>query len=169
MAQFVLAAGGERVDIGAGAIRSTGIGQDDWKLLVQGLNEIVKVCQDVGVACCYHPHLGTIKETPKQITRVLEASKIDFCPDCAHLAAAGVDVVNIVKTFASKITYVHLKDWDGTEFVELGKGKVDLVGFMQALRSIDYDDWCTVEFDPPCQNPNKSAQTNMRYLVDNFT
>jgi len=169
VARFVLAAGGKRIDIGAGAIRSTGIRKDDWRLLAKGLDEIVNICENVGVPCCYHPHLGTITETPDQINKVLEATKMDFCPDCAHLAAAGVNVVKIVKTFASKISYVHLKDWDGKKFVELGKGKVNLIGFMQALRSIGYDDWFTVELDPPCKNPTESAKFNMRYIRENLS
>ena len=55
------------------------------------------------------------------------------------------------------------------QFVELGRGRVDLPGVFAALRDIKYDKWAIVELDrvpDPGRTPKESAEMNRRYLVD---
>jgi inosose dehydratase len=55
------------------------------------------------------------------------------------------------------------------EFVELGRGRVDLPGVFAALRDIKYDKWAIVELDrvpDPGRTPKESAEMNKRYLLE---
>ena len=50
-----------------------------------------------GLRAHYHPHLSTIVETPDEVRTIFAKTAIDFCPDTAHLAAAGADVAAMVR------------------------------------------------------------------------
>ncbi|HEX3643979.1 MAG TPA: hypothetical protein VHT95_00150, partial [Vicinamibacterales bacterium] len=55
------------------------------------------------------------------------------------------------------------------EFVELGRGRVNLPGVLAALRDIAFDKWAIVELDrvpDPGRTPKESAEINKRYLVE---
>ena len=55
------------------------------------------------------------------------------------------------------------------QFVELGRGRVDLPGVFAALRDIKYDKWAIVELDrvpDPGRTPKESAEMNKRYLIE---
>ena len=55
------------------------------------------------------------------------------------------------------------------QFVELGRGRVDLPGVFAALREINFAGWAIVELDrvpDPGGTPKESAEINKRYLVE---
>ena len=57
----------------------------------------------------------------------------------------------------------------GYEFVELGRGRVDMPGVFAALRDIAFDKWAIVELDrvpDPGRRPKESAEQNKKYLLD---
>ncbi len=70
---------------------------------------------------------------------------------------------------------MHLKDVrdkpaagaGGYEFVELGRGRVDVAGALAALADIGFDKWAIVELDrvpEPGRTPKESAEINKMYL-----
>ena len=69
-----------------------------------------------GCAPSYHPHLSTIVENPDEVRTIFDKTRIGFCPDTAHLAAAGGDAAVMVREHASRISYVHLKGWQREPF-----------------------------------------------------
>jgi inosose dehydratase len=55
------------------------------------------------------------------------------------------------------------------QFVELGRGRVDLPGVFAAMRDINFAGWAIVELDrvPDAgRTPKESAEINRRYLLD---
>ena len=57
----------------------------------------------------------------------------------------------------------------GYQFVELGRGRIDLPGVFAALHDINYDKWAIVELDrvpDPGRTPKEAAETNKRYLIE---
>ncbi len=42
------------------------------------------------------------------------------------MVAGGGDALELVKEYYDRIKYIHLKDWNGKEFVPLGKGNAKL-------------------------------------------
>jgi len=55
------------------------------------------------------------------------------------------------------------------QFVELGRGRVDLPGVFAALRAVNFGGWAIVELDrvpDPGRTPKEAAEVNKRYLVE---
>jgi inosose dehydratase len=74
----------------------------------------------------------------------------DFIPDVGHLAAGGLDPLQVYKKYRSRIIATHFRDYDPkaeferngkTEkgrFVPLGQGVVDLHGLAAYLKQADF-------------------------------
>jgi sugar phosphate isomerase/epimerase len=70
--------------------------------------------------------------------------------DVGHIAAGGLDPLEVCRKYRSRIIAVHLRDWDPDakyerdgqqftgRFVPLGKGKIDLPGIMKVLREANF-------------------------------
>lgn len=159
--------GAEHFVVGGGAKRTVPPGEDDYKRLAAALNQVADIAEERGLIAHFHPHLTTIVEAPDQIRKVFGLSRIYFCPDTAHLAAAGGDPAKLILEHADRIKYVHLKDFrpDPFAFLPLGEGKLDMSGILQALITIKYTGWIAVELDA-YHDPKVGAEKSMRYLTD---
>jgi len=157
--------GVKHIVLGGGSIRGEGIQEGDFALAAMGINEVAKVIKSHGMIPSYHPHLGSIAETPEQIHKLFALTDIAFCPDIAHLAAGGGDALELIRQYYERIKYVHLKDLSETgEFVPLGKGKIDLEAIINFLKEKDYQgDWL-VEIDGYSGEPNEACEISYEYL-----
>jgi inosose dehydratase len=152
------------VVVGGGAQRYDRAADDgDYDRLARALDRIARTAEHQGVTAHYHPHLTTMAETPEQIEQVFSRTSIGFCPDLAHLAAAGGDPAALVRRWADRISYVHLKDarLDPLAFVPLGEGDLDLDGVFDALDEIRFDGWATVELDEYAGLPREAARIGL--------
>lgn len=158
--------GAEHLIVGGGAKRAAGTTEQDYVLLAQGLDRVVDVAAKYGLIASYHPHLTTIVETPEQLEKVMSRSKINFNPDTAHLAAAGGDPAALIRQYADRIKYIHLKDWtpEPFNFVPLGEGKLDMAAVVEAIHAVKFDGWVTVELDSH-PNPKLGAEISKRWLA----
>ena len=103
------ALGAEHLVVGGGARRFDGTREADYDALAAGLDRVVEIARARGLAAHYHPHLSTIVETPEEARKVFARTSIGFCPDTAHLAAAGGDPAALVRAPAGRITEGPLK------------------------------------------------------------
>lgn len=158
--------GAEHLVVGGGAQRAGGIREEDYTSLARNLDKVADLAERHGLTAHFHPHLGTIAETPEQIARIFDHSRIQFCPDTAHLAAGGGDPVALIKQYAERISYVHLKDWraDPFAFLPLGQGELNFADMMQALKEADFDGWITTELDSYEGAPGEGAAISRKYL-----
>ncbi|HSV32004.1 MAG TPA: sugar phosphate isomerase/epimerase family protein [Atribacteraceae bacterium] len=158
--------GAEHLVVGGGAKRVNGNTDHDYVLLGQGLDRVGEVAGGYGLIPSFHPHLGTCVELADQVVNAMKCTRINLCPDTAHLAAGGSDNRTIIQTYADRIKYVHLKDYLANPFgfVPLGEGQLDFFPIVQALQEIGYDGWITVETDGYPGDPQASAQKSRQYL-----
>lgn len=163
-AKFAAQLGAEHLVVGGGAVRASGIQDADYRRLGEGLDAAVAIAQRAGLTAHYHPHLGTIAVSPTQIQKVFQNTGINFCPDTAHLQAGGGDPAEYIRTYADRIRYVHLKDYDAGQFLPLGQGKQDMDGILKALREIQYDGWITVELDSYAGQAGEAARISKQFL-----
>src|SRR4030065_2062296 len=56
--------GAKHLVVGGGAIRSKGIKKEDYDILGQTLNEVINISKKYNLIASYHPHLGTIVQSP---------------------------------------------------------------------------------------------------------
>lgn len=161
--EFAASLGVEHLVVGGGAIRAAGTREDDYRKLGAGLERVRELAEQAGLTPHYHPHLGTIAQSPEQIGKIFAHTGIHFCPDTAHLEAGGGDPVELIRTYADRITYVHLKDYRDGAFLPLGEGAQDLDGILAALRAQSYDGWYLVELDG-WASPIEGARISKRFL-----
>ncbi|MCL6547507.1 MAG: sugar phosphate isomerase/epimerase [Alicyclobacillus sp.] len=156
--------GAEHLVVGGGAVRSGEVRDEDYRKLAEGLNRVMEIAERYGLTPSYHPHLGTIGQTPDQIDRIFAQTDIFFCPDTAHLVAGGADLVEITKKYVRRIRYVHLKDYRNGVFVPLGEGELPFREMAKVLLDNGYDGWITVELDSYDGHPRDAAAISRRYL-----
>ncbi len=94
-------AGAIHLVVGGGAKRSTGSTEDDYKRLGDALDRVAGIAEKHGLQAHYHPHLTTMAETPEQVHKVFALTRIRFCPDTAHLAAAGGDPARMIESIGA--------------------------------------------------------------------
>ena len=159
------AVGAEHLVVGGGAKRARGRKRDDNAKLGAALEKVVRIAKKHGLAAHYHPHLTTIVEGPREVRKVFAETSIHFCPDTAHLAAAGGDVPAMIREHRERISYVHLKGWQRNPFAftPLDMGDLDMAEVIEALRAVDYDGWITCELDS-WPDPRKGAVCSMKFL-----
>ena len=164
-ADATVEAGGPHLVVGGGAKRASGTRPDDFKRLGAALERVAGIAQARGLQAHYHPHLTTIVETPDQVRTVFAETGIHFCPDTAHLAAAGGDPAAMVREHRDRISYVHLKGWrrEPFAFTPLGEGDLDNGAVIEALREIGYEGWITAELDA-WPDPKAGAASSLEFL-----
>ena len=153
---------------------------DDYRRMGHLLTEIGKRTADLGVTLGLHPHMGALSQAPSEVARVLDAADPRYLKlelDVAHYAMAGGNPVDAIRTYASRLLFLHIKDLespapgggaDSYRFVELGRGKVDVRGVFAALRDVRFDGWAVVELDAvpdAARTPKESAEISKRYLA----
>jgi inosose dehydratase len=169
---------------------SAGLSAAQWRSLTDGIHALAAACAPLGVRLSVHPHAGSYVETREELDRLLhttDADALGLCVDAGHLVYGGADPVEVAKTFGSRIRYVHIKDVNpdvlaecrtqGIGFLDalrryifcgLGKGSVDLHGFVEGLRRSAFAGWMVVEEDTSPDLPLVAARRNRRYLQDVF-
>ena len=107
--------------------------------------------------------------------RDASANAVRLLFDIAHYQQGGGDPVAAIRRYGNAIKVVHLKDVrpidaaPGYQWVELGRGRVDVKGCVAALKAIDFDGWAIVELDKvvdPGGTPKASAEANRAYAVN---
>jgi len=152
----------------------------DFDSFCRQVNIQVEACQRWGLAVGLHNHLGTPVESQEQLEEFLRR-----CPGCGlvfdtgHLAAAGGDPVEIVRTYGNRLVAVHLKDWlvvhpeigldqwsKRGRFCELGAGNIGLdnIAVMREVVRAGFDGWVFIEHDTHLQDPLKDLAISREVL-----
>jgi inosose dehydratase len=140
---------------------------EDCKRLGMLLTSIGKQTAELGIQLGYHNHMNTIGEHPDNLARILDAADPKYVMlelDTAHSVAGGGDPAKIIEQYHDRLLFVHLKDVVDQpmasvgskypfQWVELGKGRVDLPAVFAALRKVRFAGWAVVELD---RSPDKS-------------
>lgn len=169
---------------------SAGLTEKQWRTLADGIHRLARLCEPLGVRLAVHPHAGSYIETRAELERlfkVTDPKALGLCVDAGHLVYGGADPVKVVEGFASRVSYIHIKDVDAAVlaqarergysfldalrafiFCELGEGCVKLRKFMDALRKVGFSGWMIVEQDTSRLPPLETARANRRYLKETF-
>jgi sugar phosphate isomerase/epimerase len=118
--------------------------QIDLKTWSRNANEIGKqLLEGHGIRLGYHPEQGEIRTgLYKRFLDATDDRYVYLLPDTGHIASGGADAVEVCRTYRSRLTCVHLKDFSpgvttgkGVKAgnVPLGNGVVDLPGVIAEL------------------------------------
>ena len=76
----------------------------------------------------------------------LDCGETGFTPDAGHLAKGGMDPLDVIRTYRSRVDHIHLKDYSPAGGWQLtGRGSVDFPGIVTYLRDTGYGGWIVVE------------------------
>src|SRR5207237_3713901 len=123
---------------------------NDKTPLADTLNTLGKRTKAIGVPLVYHNHMNSTGEAPDAIEAIMAesaASSVGLLFDIAHYQQAGGDPVKAIRRYGKAIKAVHLKDVrkidaaPGYQWVELGRGRVDVKGSVAALKDVGFDGW----------------------------
>ena len=119
--------------------------------LLRCVNDFARRASDQGIVCSYHPNSppGSIFRTEADYEILLEGldkDVIGYCPDIGHIAAGGMDPLEIIQQYRSQINLVHYKDmhYDG-RWAATGEGDIDMVGITEYLKDTDFEGWIIME------------------------
>jgi inosose dehydratase len=178
-ARFLRDAGGLYLQLIDERPRGRELQPADYTRLGRLLTEIGKRTADLGISVGYHHHAGSIGEKPDEIERVLDATDpkyVRLLLDVAHYRVGGGDPAAAIRRHADRLLLLHIKDVRMREpgatgapfqFVELGRGSVDLPGVFTALRNVSFNGWCVAELDSvsePGWTPKEANEMSRRYL-----
>jgi inosose dehydratase len=160
------ALGAPHLVVGGGAKRFDGIRDTDYHKLGAALDRVKGLAEERSLTAHYHPHLSTIVEGPAEVSRIFDLTAINFCPDTAHLAAAGGDPAQLIRDHADRISYIHLKGLQNEPFAftPLDRGDVPTDSIIAAMRETQFTGWVCTELDA-WDDPAEGARASMNYLT----
>ena len=173
-------------------IGSSTLDNGDWNRLIDSINKVAVIAKEkFGIPLTIHPNAETHIETESHLEFILEQTDPDLvslCVDTGHLAYTGGDPVSFILKNHDRISYLHLKDIDGSILKDIRKnnlpmvratemgvfneppgGLVDFEKLANVLNTIGYDGWATVEQDmykPAHDVPLPIAKRTRKYLKE---
>lgn len=144
-------------------------------------NTLGEYAKSLGVTVCFHPHYGTCVFSQEDIDYFAAHTNpeyVSFCFDTAHTTLAGINPVDLIHKYGSRIGYMHLKDVDTyalskaegrakmASFRALGHGTVNFPAVKAALEDVGYDGVLCVELDRPEVCNFHSAEVSRIYIRD---
>ncbi len=154
----------------------------ELKKYAQLLNEVGEQAADAGVQAVYHNHMHQLGETPEEVDAILQTldtKNVKLLLDIAHYWQGGGDPVKAVRQYKDILYAMHLKDVarphpekaddpKSYQFVELGRGKLDLPAVFAAMDETKFKGWAIIELDSVPDKSRTPLQCN-RISVDYLT
>jgi inosose dehydratase len=150
---------------------------------LESMHRFARIAKSFGLKTNAHPHVNTYFMYEDEIDYVMENADrdlISLAPDTGHIAAAGGDPVALIRRYADRIGFTHLKDyklgasgtgapWVGSGvpimscFYPMGEGVLDFAEILGILEAANYTAPLGVELDSPASNI-EGARKNYGYL-----
>jgi inosose dehydratase len=161
-------------DMDGNLTASPSLTRDEWEDLNSGMSELGRYLADKhGAMLVFHTHADSHVGTQEEIERFLDGTDpetVHLCLDTGHLSYCGADNLKVIRDYADRIQYVHLKQVDPViraraleerlgfapavrlgAMVEPPIGEPDMPSLIAALGALDRDLFCIVEQDMyPC-------------------
>jgi inosose dehydratase len=176
-ARYLKEAGGKYLQVIGGSLKDRAYTAQDYQYEGQMLTDIGRRVADYGIQTGFHNHMDTIGQAPDATAAILAAADPQYVKlelDTGHYAQGGGDPAAAIRTYASRLLFMHLKDVrnnsgkSGYEFCELGTGRVDFPAIFSALAAIHFRGWGVVELDGErpgaTRTPKDSAGISKTYL-----
>jgi len=115
---------------------------------------LATLTKEYGIKIAIHNH-GPDDKTYGRLEQVMKAVEkwpveIGACVDTGHVLRSGEDPVQWIKTLGPRVHDVHLKDYVGPRGEDertLGKGKLDVVATLKALKDVKFSGNLALEYE----------------------
>ncbi|MGI8959210.1 MAG: sugar phosphate isomerase/epimerase family protein [Bryobacteraceae bacterium] len=146
---------------------------------IRAMDEIGRLSLDeYGIYIAFHAERDIPKATILNVLDQTNPKYVRFCADVGHLTATGLDALQTVKKYASRLAVSHWKDFDPKlpgpdylgsdfrgDFVEVGKGIVNFRGLADFYREIGYTGWVMLELDRTREASIMASAREMKAFV----
>jgi inosose dehydratase len=188
-AQFARDAGALYLQVIGARPKGRDIIRSDYEKMGRLLTELGRRTAEIGVQVGFHNHMNSLGERPEEVDWIFEGvdpryAKLEL--DVAHCLQGGGDPVTMMTSYSDRLLFMHIKDVrtltpppataDATatppknyQWVELGRGRVDLPAVFATIEKIKYRGWAIVELDAvpdPPRTPKECAEISKKYLAD---
>jgi sugar phosphate isomerase/epimerase len=113
---------------------------------------LATLTKEYGIKIAIHNHGPGDKEYGRleQVQKAVEKWPVEIgaCVDTGHVLRSGENPIDWIKALGPRVHDVHLKDFsdEKTEHI-LGKGKLDVVGVLKALKEIKFSGILAIEYE----------------------
>jgi len=134
------------------------------KLFVEMLKPVAEHAEKEGVLLLIEPEPDLLVETADQFLELmqhLDSRAVGLNFDVGHFYCVGDDPAPTVHRLAPYIRHFHLEDIAATRVhhhLIPGEGAIDFAAVFQAIRSIGYNGWVTIELYPYVDDPDVAAR-----------
>ena len=133
---------------------------------------VEKLVQKYDIRVAIHNHGPTDKVWPTPEVIMNKIDKLDrrvgLCIDIGHTVRAGVDLLATTEKYAERLFDLHMKDVDGAKAaahtVVVGKGVIDIPGFLRVLKKIKYQGVISFEYEDEPDNPLPGLTASVEYV-----
>lgn len=145
--------------------------KDLVKLFAKNIENTIKIAEAEKVRILVEPEPGLIIENSSQITEFLksfDSKSIGLNCDLGHFFCVGEDPANVVYNLADYIGHFHLADISSDRVhnhLLPGMGSINFKEIFDAIRSIGYQGFITVELYTYQDNPIETANKAYEYLL----
>ena len=134
-----------------------------------------KKVQEYGIKIAVHNHGPGDKTypTPASVYEKIKNldKRIGLCNDIGHTYRAGEDLAESVERFAERLFDVHIKDVvltegdkAGAKTVEVGRGSIDIPGFLRTLLKVGYAGVVAFEYEKDSADPLPGLAESIGYV-----
>jgi sugar phosphate isomerase/epimerase len=125
---------------------------------------------DIKVAIHNHGPGDKVYPSPESIYEKVKNldSRIGICMDIGHTQRIGIDPTEDAKKYFSRLHDVHIKDVDKAQedgkTVEIGRGIIDIPGFLKTLIDLGYDNILSFEYEKDADDPLPGLCESVGYV-----
>jgi len=133
---------------------------------------VVKKIKETNIRVAIHNHGpdNTLFPTATDIWNQIKDLDpgLGICLDIGHTTRAGQNPSVDVVRYASRIFDIHIKDVTSAtkegKTIEMGRGIIDIPGFVAALRKSKYNGMCSLEFEKDMDDPIAGIAESIGYF-----
>jgi len=185
--EFIAALGVKRICLQATGKHPGKLNESQLEFELRTIEKFARKTKSMGITSNLHNHHNTWVMYENEIDNILQnlgPEIISFAPDTAHLVAGLCDPVKMIKKYADRVNFIHLKDITdavleseglasaGMEvygnFRELGKGKINFREVFDILKNAGYNGPLCEELDKAPVSNRESAMNNFNFIADNY-
>src|SRR6266571_819993 len=164
LVRFIHWFGCDHLKINIGGKHRPGDRTADYREMAKTFNELGKRVSDLGMKFGVHPHLGSALQTKQDTESIIEMTDpklVHLIVDTGHTTMAGMDPVQLTRTYLPRIIEYHIKDVaaenkggfhgelkepynttaENRIFFELGRGGVDFPAIQKILDDHRWKGW----------------------------
>ncbi len=135
------------------------------------IDTIEKLAKEYDIKVCFHNHpKPTALWNPETVAKAIEGrhENVGFCADVGHWATSGLDPLEVVKKYATRIHSFHMKDRQAigkpTHDDIFGTGVIDIPGILDTVLKAGFKGNVSMEYEYNWMNNLPDIAQNVGYL-----